>query len=232
MEGATGSVLHGLARQLQQAQKDLAQAQTALAGCKRVVVHFKSLLPIDKTVKTFIDTQFTAMQALYAQGQIAVLRGTTEDLSGNVNLRRLQNINVGACLTGQPTADQKALFANRNNVGNNELVVYVVSTLIGGTGNFVGCATHPDGQPGAAVIQVAQDWVVAHEVGHVLGLSHVCEFAIPTKPPTPPPSNSCDVNPTLSDSLMWPTTAWTNVPPDLANSEYKKMKAGSFVKPF
>ena len=115
--------------------------------------------------------------------------------------------NVGQCTRGNPTADQNTLFANRNNAGANDVVVYVVSTLIGGAGNFVGCATYPNGQPGAAVVVSNAAWLTAHEVGHVLGLLHVS---------TTPPTNS--------NFLMWPNTSWTNTPPDLSSSEFKTMR--------
>lgn len=179
-----------------------------------VVIHFKSLLAINNNINRFIDTQFVAMQRLFAEGDVAVLRGTTEDLSGDPALQLLQNLNVGQCLLGQPTQDHNALFANRNNVGNNELVVYIVSTLIGGAGNFVGCATHPNGQPGAAVVQSNARWLIAHEVGHVLGLRHV-DNTIPTN----------------TDFLMWPNTGWTNVPPDLAASEHTTMINSGLTRP-
>ena len=170
------------------------------------VIHFKSLLQINSAIGNFIDTQFLAMHDLFSTGGIAVYRGTTEDLSGNAALTPLLNLNVGACLLGQPTADQNALYQNRNNVGSDELVVYVVQTLIGGAGNFVGCATHPNGQPGAAVVQATGTWLVAHEIGHVLDLRHV--------------DSSVSTN---SDFLMWPNTGWTNVPPDLTQSEFTIM---------
>jgi hypothetical protein len=79
----------------------------------------------------------------------------------------------------------------------------------------LGCATHPDGQPGAAIVQVAADWLTAHELGHVLGLRHVC--TMPT-PANPMPSNPC-MGAGHSDSLMFPNIGWTNTPPDLATSE-------------
>ncbi len=219
IEGATGSVLHGLAGQLTLAQNQLTQAHAQRdSECKRVIVHFKSLLPINnEAINLFINTQFIAMQRLFARGGLAILRATTEDLSGNPALQLLQNLNVGQCRRGQPTQDQNTLFANRNNVGNNELVIYIVSTLIGGAGNFVGCATSPNGQPGVVVVQVNPSWLVAHEVGHVLGLNHVCEV-----PPTPA-AVACVVGSGQSDNLMFPTVSWTNGPPDLAASEYTTM---------
>jgi len=134
-------------------------------------VHFKSLLPIDITVQKFINAQFAAMEQLYSEGGVAAYRGTTEDLSGNAALQPLLNLNVGACVSNATISDQNTLFGSRSNAGSDDIVVYIVSTLIGGAGNFVGCAAHPAGQPGAAVVQVGANWLVAHEVGHVLGLS-------------------------------------------------------------
>src|SRR5205807_1725873 len=119
-------------------------------------------------------------------------------------------LNVGACVLGATTNDQNTLFQNRNNAGANDIVVYLASTLIGGAGNFVGCASFPSGRPGCAIVQVnAARWLTAHEVGHVLGLSHV--------------SNT--------DRLMNPTIGWTNLPPDLVQSEFQTMLDSSLSVP-
>lgn len=64
----------------------------------------------------------------------------------------------------------KQLFQNRNNVGKHEIVVYFVNSTNPPTN---GCAAHPDGKPGAVVAAIASEWTLAHEVGHVLGLSHI-----------------------------------------------------------
>jgi hypothetical protein len=192
-----------------------------------VKVHFKSLLPMTANLTQFIDNQFNDMSQLFATGGIAVARGTTEDLSSIAALQPLGNLNVGQCLRGAPTANQNALFANRNNVGNNELVVYIVSTLIGGTGNFLGCATFPTGQPGAAIVRSSARWLTAHEVAHVLGLNHVCEFPSPSNPS---PSVVCVTGSSQSDNLMFPTVAWTNPPPDISASEFSTMLGSSFAR--
>jgi hypothetical protein len=185
-------------------------------------------VPLNNNVNQFIDTQLVAMQRLFAEGDVAILRGTTEDLSGNIALQPLQSLDVGQCLLEQPTQEQRDLFANRNDVGNNELVIYIVANLIGGAGNFLGCATHPDGQPGAAVVQANARWLVAHEIGHVLGLGHVCEF--PTNA-NPTPVVACVAGSGQSDSLMFPNVGWTNVPPDLSDGENLTMRNSGLTIP-
>jgi hypothetical protein len=199
-----------------------------------VVVHFKSLLPIDNNINQFIDTQFIAMQRLFAEGDVAVLRGTTEDLSGNPALAGLQALEVGVCtLTGGVTNEQFTLYANRNNVGENDVVVYVVQSMtnLGVGTTFLGCATLQFGRPSAAVIPLGRppsaplipvnsDWLVAHEVGHVLGLTHVCQ----------PPAIPCVAG--HSDSLMFPNvTGITKVPPDLSNAENLIMQQSNLPNP-
>ncbi|MBD0256009.1 MAG: hypothetical protein ICV83_09845, partial [Cytophagales bacterium] len=174
-----------------------------------LIIHFKSLLAVTNAITDFINTQYNAMDELFIAGGVNVDMGTTEDLSGNAALQPLLDLNVGACLLGRPTQDHNTLFANRNGAGNNDIVVYIVRSLLGGTGNFLGCATHPDGQPGCAIVQSGARWLLAHEVGHVLGLRHVCQGA--------------DCRPGQSDSLMFPNVGWTNIPPDLSQAEYQTM---------
>ena len=184
---------------------------TGRPGSQRITVHFKSLLQLTQARLNYLADQYAAMEELYAGGgNIAVMRGTTEDLSGNAALTSLQNLNVGACTLGSTTTDQTTLFANRNNAGANDIVVYLASTLIGGAGNFVGCASHPAGQPGCAIVEVdTARWLTAHEVGHVLDLLHV--------------SNT--------DRLMNPSIGWTNLPPDLIASEFTTMLSSALSIP-
>jgi hypothetical protein len=179
-----------------------------------IVVHFKSLVPITATIQGFMDTQFGKMQELFAPFRIDVRRGTTQNLSGDPALASLLALDVGPCFLGQPTQEHIDLFEHRDNAAANDLVIYVVQTLVGGNGNLVGCATHPDNQPGAAIVRNNGLWLTAHEVGHVLGLFHVA---------TTPSTNS--------DSLMWPNIAWTNVPPDISGTEVTTMEASSLTRP-
>jgi hypothetical protein len=188
-------------------------------------VHFKTLMPITPAISTFMDTQYAEMARLFARNGVTVFRGADEDLSGNMALNALQNFDVGDCIRGETTQDHVDLFVNRNGAGANDLVVYVALTLIGGAGNFVGCAVHPDGQPGAVVVQATAKWLTAHEIGHVLGLRHVCKF--PT-PDDPSPSNPCGAG--HSDSLMFPNVVWTNVPPDISTAEEDTVRSSGLTR--
>ena len=171
-------------------------------GQQYVRIHFKSLLRIDNTIQKFIDIQFAGIAELYAEGGIDALFGTVEDLSKMKDAAALLSFEVGQCKLGEPTNDHNALFANRNEAGDNDIVIYIVQTLIGGKGNFLGCATHPDGEPGCVIVQSNARWLTAHEVGHVLDLNHITD---------------------QSDSLMYPNVGWTNTPPDISANEFKKM---------
>jgi hypothetical protein len=140
-------------------------------------------------------------QEVYEPHGVAVELGSTEAL----NLPLLTDLDAGGC-AGTPSAEQTQLFANRNGVGAQELAIYFCRTVVRTTdmAGLFGCATHPAGQPGAAVARDATAWTLAHEVGHVLDLPHCDTAAAP-----------------LPDRLMTGngTDSITNPPPDLVASE-------------
>jgi len=175
-------------------------------GVSPLRIHFKSLEPITDAIDSYFTIQFESMYELFIAGNVHVSMGTIEDLSGDIHLQPLNALDVGDCMMGQPTAEHNILYQNRNNAGADDIVVYLVNMLVSGTGNYVGCATHPNGQPGCAIVQTSSDWLLAHEVGHVLGLGHVDDKIA---------SNS--------DFLMWPNTSWTNTPPDVTSTEFQTM---------
>jgi hypothetical protein len=194
-----------------------------------IKLHWKSLLPIDTTINTFIDQQTQAIGDLYATSSLTVVRGTTEDLSSNTNLSTLVSLDVGTCTMGSPSDEQKALANNRNNVGSGELVAYIVQNLIGGGGNLIGCASLPSDKPGVAVVPVTNaPWLTSHEVGHVLGLRHVCTFPSTSNPN---PNPKCVFGGPLNDRLMFPVVDnFTNPPPDINSTEEATMLSSSLVK--
>ena len=195
---------------------------------ERVVVFFKTLLPLSAGVQSLIDTQYREMRRLFLKFGIEVVFGAVEDLSGDPDLEDLVALDVGPCLLGQPTAEHQVLFAQRTGAGPDDLVVYVVQTLEGDNDSLLGCATHPAGRPGAAIVPTPALWLTAHEIGHVLGLRHVCEFPSDTNPSPPTP---CVVGSTQSDNVMFPRMTWTRPPPNISAAEAARMLASSLSKP-
>ncbi len=145
------------------------------------------------------------MILVYANVGINVVLGTSE----NLNLPpTFLDIDVGNCTMGSTTPEQNQLFSNRNNVGPNDVVAYFVRSTVP---PFNGCAAFPAGRPGAVVASIASEWTLAHEIGHVLGLSHVSD----------------------SNRLMTGggTANITNPPPDLVPSEASTMQTSPLTFP-
>ena len=118
-----------------------------------------------------IQTMLTRMQDLYGTAGIGVVVASREDLTGANILTALRDLDVVAnCPAGQLTGEQIQLFNNRDNVGEFDVVAHFVRST---SPILNGCASHPDNVFGAAITQIASVWTMAHEIGHVLGLSHV-----------------------------------------------------------
>jgi hypothetical protein len=159
---------------------------------QRIRIHTKVLTVPNIAIETLLQN----MREVYATASIDVEWASTESL----NLPALNDLDVGQCVAGVTTAEQDTLYNNRNNVGANDIAVYFVRSTVP---PFNGCAAHPAGKPSAAVVQTGSQWTFAHEVGHVLGLSHVNN----------------------NDQLMTGngTSNITNPPPDLIASEVATM---------
>jgi uncharacterized protein with LGFP repeats len=171
----------------------------ALACRETVRVHVKCLTA---PTRFSINTMISNMRLTYATAQIGVKYVSFE----NLNLPALNDIDVGSCVMGAATAEQQQLFANRNNAGSNDVVVYFVRTT---QPPYNGCAAFPSGRPGAVVASGASQWTMAHEVGHVLSLAHVND----------------------NNRLMTGngTDGITNPPPDVVASESSSMLASGFT---
>lgn len=140
-------------------------------------LHIKVLTAPDIAIETMLNR----MREVYSTAGILVEVASRENLTaavlGNDNFTTLNDLDVGEC-AGATTNEQNQLFQNQNNVPagqrNNEIVVYFVQSVIDNTGGGLnGCASFPSGQPGAVVAQIGSRWTLAHEVGHVLRLSHI-----------------------------------------------------------
>jgi hypothetical protein len=153
-----------------------------------------------------IETMLNRMREVYSTAGIGVVVASRENLTaailGNANFTTLNDLDVGTCQRSATSNEQNQLFQNQNNVPagqrNNEIIVYFVRsvqvTAGPNPGNKNGCASHPNGQPGAAIAQIASQWTLAHEVGHVLPLEHIpgehqgCPATMPLCCSTPDPT--------------------------------------------
>lgn len=95
-----------------------------------------------------------------------------------------------------PTDEEDDLFDLGRGVGADVVGYYINGSTNGG---LAGCSAYPIGRRGFWVRFGSSQWVLAHELTHVIGL-------------TPHISTS---NASNSDNLMWPNTGWSNLPPDL-----------------
>ena len=167
-------------------------------ACREIVrIHAKVLV----TPTVPIAQSVAIMQQVYGSRQIGVILASVQTL----NLPTLEDVDVGQCVRGQTTAEQRTLFGNRNNVGTRDVAVYFVRST---NPPFNGCAAH-DGRPSCVVVRGATRFTLAHEVGHVLGLNHVND----------------------NNRLMTGngTANITNPPPDLIASEGQTMMASNLT---
>ncbi|MEJ7683425.1 MAG: hypothetical protein WKG06_37320 [Segetibacter sp.] len=131
-------------------------------------IHFK----VWSNPAILTETMLNRMREVYSTAGIRVVVVSREDLTSPNIFTALRDLDiVNNCPMGQASTEQDQLFNNRNNVGENEIVVHFVRNIIP---TFNGCAAHPNDQPGAAIAgSIASQWTLAHEVGHVLGLDHI-----------------------------------------------------------
>jgi hypothetical protein len=78
-------------------------------------------------------------------------------------------ISVDICDMGWPTLheEHQALFDSVSRIGK-EILVFIVDDL--DPSGWLGCAHHPPLNPGLIITHLCEPrWVLAHELGHVLG---------------------------------------------------------------
>jgi outer membrane protein OmpA-like peptidoglycan-associated protein len=184
-------------------------APPAPRGCppfkERIRLHLKILVqPTGPSIPTMIES----MRQVYEPAGFLIEVVSCEVLKlPALEELSLQPVRRLPCPTANLHAEQVALFRNRNNVANDEIVIYFLRQTLPGTR---GTCVHPVGLPGAVVTSRASQWTLAHEVGHVLGLRHVA----------------------IADRLMFRNTGRiTNPPPDLIASEIATMGASALTLP-
>jgi len=84
-------------------------------------------------------------------------------------------VNVNGCSAA--IGEHRRLFDEVRLVSPNQAVVFIVKSITD-AGPFGGCAAHPQGRPGVVITEAAARgrgvsdgaWVLAHEIGHLLGI--------------------------------------------------------------
>jgi hypothetical protein len=199
-----------------------------IGGWTDLTAHIRVLLKTITAPTGNVNTMMANMRAVYGTVGIKVAEGPRENITViPAPMAPPQTMfNVGPCTSGTVTADQTRLFANRNNAGANDIVVYFVTQVTSTMGILNGCATHPPGQPGAAVAQIASPWTLAHEVGHVLDLEH-----IPGENTSCPPGNPrCCSTPDFTRLMTGCGTGSIAGTPAITTAEASTMRNSGFIR--
>ena len=142
---------------------------------KNLNVHIGILTqPVSLTVADMMQN----MNTLFSEANIVVTHttqnprqlGLTQD-----DLEFLNELDVGEC-AGIPSQEQLDLSRLRGNLPAADVLVFICDTVLGTFGGnpgiFDGCSLHISGAPMAVVRKLASPYSLAHEIGHLLGLSH------------------------------------------------------------
>ncbi len=134
----------------------------------RLRLHLRVLVEPDVTIRALIDS---CDQAYRPAGLSVDVRSQTTLRLSDREIQLFNTLNVGnGCMGSRVTAEQDQLFALARGIDEREVVIFFVQETFRAVS---GCAQHPEHQPGAIVVSACSEWTLAHELGHLLMLTHV-----------------------------------------------------------
>ena len=138
---------------------------------KTILLHFRSISLTDVS----FDDQFRAAVQVYGQYNIDVrMKSGRSELLSEEDRKKFKRVDT-SCVAGKD--EWSVLQKLLNDVPPLEVCVFFVGQLWDpaekpGQEMFLGCGAYRPGSPACAVAANAGKFDMAHEVGHVLGLSH------------------------------------------------------------
>ncbi|MFI6504751.1 hypothetical protein [Nonomuraea typhae] len=137
---------------------------------ERVRVHLK-LVNLPGHDMTPITNALNDARTVLATAELGVELGSVE----RIQVTGMDDVDVRPCRARpdnhQVSTEQASLASYRANASATDVVLYVVGSIT--PAGVTGCGTHPAGQPGAVIRYDAGRWTLAHELAHVIALSHV-----------------------------------------------------------
>jgi hypothetical protein len=139
--------------------------QRAMTAANTVRLHLKVF---EEPAAVRVEAMLANAKALLRLHNIDLVEVSRETFTDADAIARFRTLVVDQSV---PTDDQTELFNFRGDAEPDDLVIYFVRTLVP---TQAGCAAHPPDKPGAIVsASFANEWTLAHQIGHVLGLDHV-----------------------------------------------------------
>jgi hypothetical protein len=129
----------------------------------RLRLHLKVLVEPTITVETAV----TSARSVFAQAgiDVQVVSKTAVQLPDVESIR----ITDSCQPPGPLTEDQLNLFDHARGIGSNDIAIFFVQSTIRATN---GCSQHPASVAGAVISEACSRWTMAHEIGHLLNLTH------------------------------------------------------------